>query len=250
MISALLMCSSGAWIRKRPPSTPARVARRGKALERLEVVGAAVGIAGVIERVRTDGDVARVEHFGPRERQRQKNGVPRGDVRGRDVGGVHRPVLRHGAVSRQGRAANRRQVHAHLEVLPHAQGARDRPGRLDLTRVALAVQDAERADVEAVPLQNRRGGVGIETAAQKDDRARHSDHLRLEAAGDAAPHTPRVSGDQMYLCTCSCTRTGKESASTHSASVRASSTPCTGENSTAATRSASAWRASTSRAYS
>ena len=40
----------------------------------------------------------------------------------------------------------------------------------------------------------------------------------------------------MYLCICSWTRTARRSAITHSANCFATSSPCTGENSTAATR--------------
>ena len=47
----------------------------------------------------------------------------------------------------------------------------------------------------------------------------------------------------MNLWACSCSRTGRRSARIHSASSRASITPCTGENSTAATRPASDSRA-------
>ena len=43
----------------------------------------------------------------------------------------------------------------------------------------------------------------------------------------------------MNLCSCSCTRTGRRSAITHSDSVFGSSTPCTGENRIAAARDAS-----------
>ena len=222
--------------------------QRGEALECFEVLGAAIGIAGVIERVRADGDVACIEHFRPRQRERQKDGVSRGDVRGRDDGGVDGAIFRHGGVVGQGRPADRRQVHSNLQVLPHAQGTRDPPGRLDLTRVALAVQTLSAqtskpsrcrtaaAVYESRPPLSRTTALGIRSPAVDRPRMR--------------PHTPRVSGVQMYLCTCSCTRTGRQSASTHSASVRASRTPCTGENSTAVTRSASAWRTSTSRAYS
>src|SRR5439155_22691509 len=41
-------------------------------------------------------------------------------------------------------------------------------------------------------------------------------------------HTPRISGSQMNLCSCNWRRTGRRSASTHSASSRGSSSPKTG----------------------
>ena len=62
--------------------------------------------------------------------------------------------------------------------------------------------------------------------------------------------TPRVSASQMYLWSCTWTRTGSRSASTQPARTLGSSSPWTGENSTAAHRPASRSRSSTARAYS
>src|SRR5438132_754601 len=53
---------------------------RRQLLERRNVFGPAVGIAGVVERVHADEDVACAEHFSPSERERQKYRVPRRDV--------------------------------------------------------------------------------------------------------------------------------------------------------------------------
>ena len=54
----------------------------------------------------------------------------------------------------------------------------------------------------------------------------------------------------MYLWSCTCRRAGTLSASIHSESVLGSSTPCTGENRTAAHRPARPWRRTTSTANS
>ena len=52
-----------------------------------------------------------------------------------------------------------------------AERARDRARRLDLARVALTVVDGQRVQREALRLGDRGGGVGIEAAAQQDDRS-------------------------------------------------------------------------------
>src|SRR5690242_14744078 len=99
------------------------------------------------------------------------------------------------------------------------EGRPDRSGRLDFTRVTLPVMNRERVQLAAVGLGNGGGGVGIEAAAQENN---------------SGIHTPRVAGCQMNLWSCSWTRTGSRSASTHSDSVFGSSPPWTGENRMAA----------------
>ena len=66
-------------------------------LERRDVLGPAVGIARVVERVHADEDVAAREHLGPRQRERQEDRVARRHVCDRDFRAVGRDVavLRH-----------------------------------------------------------------------------------------------------------------------------------------------------------
>ena len=118
----------------------------------------------------------------------------------------------------------------------HAERLRDGARRVELLEVPLPVVDAERVQREAVALRHCRRGIGIKAAAEKNDGSRPAlsgvEGSRLPVPGQ----TPRVSGLQMYLCTCSCTRTSSRSAITHSDSCFGSRSPCTGENSTALTR--------------
>ena len=137
------------------------------------------------------------------------------------------------AVSAEPPNAERSSVE--LDVPGDAERCGHRARGLELARVTLAVADGQRVQLEAVAPRDRRGGVGIEPAAQQNDGARGT-------------QTPRVSGDQMYLCACSCSRTGSRSARIHSASSRASSTPCTGENRHGAPRVRRAARARRRRA--
>ena len=71
-MSALVMCCSGAWIVKPPPSTPALVARFASRSNARDELGPAVGIARIIERVDADEDVARAARLGQAEREARK----------------------------------------------------------------------------------------------------------------------------------------------------------------------------------
>ena len=111
---------------------------------------------------------------------------------------------------------------------------------LDLEAVPLAIEHRERMQRVALLLHERASGVGIEPAAEEQHRT-GTRHRR---------QTPLVSGDQMSLCTCSCTRAGSRSARTQAASSAGGNTPWTGDRWIAAARPASPCRAITSRAYS
>src|SRR5262249_29480886 len=206
----------------------------GEALEGGDELGAAIGIARIVERVDADDDVVRAEDLGPAECDRQEDRVARGHVGGRNLRRVQAAAVRYGRARRERRSADGAQVEVELEVPLDAERARDGARRLDLTRVPLPVVDREREQREALLPGHRGGGIGVEPPAEQHDRA----HV----------YTPRVSGCQMYLWSCSWRRAGTRSASIHSDSVFGSRTPCTGERSTAAARAGSAYRAMTPRA--
>jgi hypothetical protein len=104
-------------------------------LERAKILGATVGIAGVIQRIHTNDDGLRADHFRPGKRQRQKHGVPRGHIGGRDVAGVQRPVLRNDAIAHQRRAADLGQRDVQLEMTHDTKRLRNIARRFDLARV-------------------------------------------------------------------------------------------------------------------
>ena len=177
------------------------------------------------------------DHLRPGQGQREEHGVARRHVGRRDV--VHGgdvAVLRDSAVADQRGAAERREVDVQLDVAAHAQRGGDTARRLDLARMNLAVADGQRVELVAVARGHRTGRVGVETAAEKDDgaRARRRDvgapdelvRLELQADVELVLEDP-----------------GRELAGRPS-------TPCTGENSTAATRPISPCLATTSRANS
>src|SRR4030095_11467550 len=127
-----------------------------------------------------------------------------------------------------------------LGVAADAEGPGHGARGLDLEGVDLAVADRQRVQREALGGDHRRRGVGIEAPAQEQDGIGHP----------RVSQTPRVSGLQMYLCSWTCRRTVRWSSRIQVARSCGSSTPWTGEKSTAATRPVSPWRATTSRAYS
>ena len=168
------------------------------------------GIAGVVERVDADDDVARAEDFGPAERQREEDRVARRHVgrrnvvRRRDRGRAAPAPSPTSATSRRSRAGRRR-----------ARGAASTPSARATARAAstsractLAVADGQRVQRRSPrALAIAAGGVRIEAAAQQDDRAAPSDAL-------ASSGRPR--------CTCAAeaaAATGRRSASIHSDSV-------------------------------
>ncbi len=86
MISALVICISGARTRSVAPSTPAFVASAASRSNAAMNSGRQSGIARVVERIHADVDVLRPHCLRPRHRQRQEDGVPRGHIGGGDAG--------------------------------------------------------------------------------------------------------------------------------------------------------------------
>ena len=132
MISALVSSISGAWMLQ-----PLRALDAGLGgevrhpLEGVDVLGAAVGIAAVVERVDADEDVARAEHLGPREREREEDRVARRHVGDRDPRAhLAHPCdpwgrrCRRSAPSRRRRAGRCRPPHAHRHPQPPRCAAR------------------------------------------------------------------------------------------------------------------------------
>src|ERR1041384_2346140 len=114
-----------------------------------------------------------------------------------------------------------------------AERLRNRASGFDFTYMPLAVANGQRIQTKPFFEGNGRRGVGVESPAEEHHR-RHScvvipdsclvGHRQVEITNRssqiATRYTPRVAGSQMYLCSCSCTRTGRLSCSTHSESVR------------------------------
>ena len=221
------MRMSGARIASGAPST-ARLRRDLREFfERGDEFRPAIGIAGIVDGVDADVDFAGAEHFGPPERDRQHDRVARGDVRDRNAArrfGRHRER----AVGQRG-TADVREVDEDRAVLACAERARDRGGRVELGSVALSIRDRERVALETGIACERQHGCGIDSAGEQNYCA--SSQLRILV------HTIYLPGTlpQSTLCSCIWKRTGSRSARIQSASIRGSSCPALGLNSTVQT---------------
>ena len=122
-------------------------------------------------------------------REREEDRVPRRDVGRRDVRRVERTVLRDRAVADQRRAAECRKVHVELDVPGHAKIAGHIARRLDLARMDLAVSDRERVELVALGPRHRARGVGVEPAAQQQNRS--SAYHSVRRSTSARQHVAR-----------------------------------------------------------
>ena len=64
----------------RPPFHRGLGREIGERLERAHVLRPAIGVAGVVHRVGAEPDVLRAQHLGPGQREREQDGVARGNV--------------------------------------------------------------------------------------------------------------------------------------------------------------------------
>ena len=106
MMAALSRAMSGVWTRNAAPSTPARVASAASCFERCDELRPAIRIAGIVQRVHADDDVGCADDFGPAERKREHDRVPRRHVGGRNPGRSEIAIARDSVVRRQRRAAD------------------------------------------------------------------------------------------------------------------------------------------------
>ena len=65
-------------------------------------------------------------------------------------------------------------------MLPDAKPAGNRPGRLQLARMTLAILDGQRVEREPLRFDDRSGGIGVQTATQQY----HSSHWVNWQPGD------------------------------------------------------------------
>ena len=178
MISALVSAISGAWMVKLSrPSTPALVARLAMRSKAAMYSGPAVGVAGVVERVDADEDVA-----GPSTRPRPGRSDEEDGVAGRDVGDgdAVRPCpsaersLGTAMSAVRAEPPNGRRSMSATTCAGGAELARRPGGGLEFDRVPLAVAEGEGVGFVAFVPGDGQGGGGIEAAAEQDDGSRRS----------------------------------------------------------------------------
>ena len=229
---------SGVWTRSARPrrrrASPAS-ASRSNARDELRP---AIGIAGIVERVDADDDVARAERPRPSRAPATGRSCCAPARRSTECRGASRSRSRGTAASEvSDEPPMRAQVDVELEMPLDAERARDRARRLDLARVALAVVDGQRVQREALaPARSPR---------RCRNRARRS-AAAIDVTRSSRPRIHDSSRRRATRCTCAAAAAaapaGGRRASIRTASC-GSSTPCTGENSTAAARDGRSWRA-------
>ncbi len=154
----------------------------GQAFKGLHELGAAIRIAGVVDRVDAAEQVGGADHLRPSQRQRQHDGVARRDVGDRDIVGHGRQafgigvgVQRHvDGVAGERRAADAAQVDRDSLVGDRAQGAGDARGGVELGGVALTVAHAQGVHVEALLAGQCDHDGGVHAPGDEDDGVVHS----------------------------------------------------------------------------
>ena len=176
----------------------------GEPLERGDEFGPAVGIAGVVDRVDAAEDVARAEHFGPAQRERQHDGVARGHVGDRDAG--CRPSVSSGtsmSVGQRG-AADAAQVDVDGLVRDRAERARDAVGGVEFATCG-AGRSARSAHGRRSPARARSRARPPNPCRRRPARRRaclrFTIHAHQRASGGPSPHKT--------LCSCIWKRTGR-----------------------------------------
>ena len=161
MISALVSSISGAWIWIRCRALDGGLGREVRhLLERLDVLGPAVGVAAVVEGVDADEDVVCFEHLGPGERDREEDGVARGHVGDREC--PRRSRRRSAASGRRSSAVRAeppktfRSMSA-ITCSSTPSRAATSGGRCEFGLVALAVAETEGVGAEALGPWRSRG---------------------------------------------------------------------------------------------
>jgi hypothetical protein len=154
----------------------------GELLEGGDEFGAAVGVAGVVEGVDAEPDLARAEGLGPAEGVGEEEGVAGGDVGagdGADAGfGVFRDGERAGGDQRGGAGDEAADVGEVDDlVCAGAEAGGLAAGALELDGVALAVAEAEGVGLAVLGGGEGEDGGGVEAAAEEDDGAGAFGHV-------------------------------------------------------------------------
>ena len=125
------------------------------------------GIAGIIDRIHADEDIGAGQHFGPSQRERQKNSVARGNVGHRNA--VADARFRHRDIRRERRSAKRAQIDRHHAMLRRAQARCHTRRRFQLRAMPLAIIETQRVATVAFAPRNGQARRRIQAAAQQAD---------------------------------------------------------------------------------
>lgn len=136
--------------------------------KRVDEFGTAVGVAGIVDGVDTGEYVAAMQCLRPGQRQRQHDGVARGNVGDRDAAVFACRRDGDGCIGQRG-PAKRGQVDGEDFVICGTQRIGDFSCRVKFGGMPLAVIDTERVAVKLPVSGNRQRGGGIESAGQQHD---------------------------------------------------------------------------------
>src|SRR5579871_691012 len=144
----------------------------GHALISLDVFEAAIGIAGVIERIHSNEDAGRAEYLRPRERKRKKDGVARGHIGDRNTATHLREfaVFGHFDVAGERRATENPEIDVRGQMLDSAETAGDATGRFEFHAMALTVVERKSIACKAILPGHGEHGRRIETATEEANR--------------------------------------------------------------------------------
>jgi hypothetical protein len=134
--------------RRDDPEAPAADAGGGAeirhALEGAQERGATVGVAGVVDDVGADPDLARADRLRPGKRMREEERVAGGHVRRRDPPPAHAAPGDGDLAGRERRARLPRQIDGRDPVLDAAESPRELSRERELDAVPLPVVEGER----------------------------------------------------------------------------------------------------------
>jgi len=131
--------------------------------KRADEFGTAVGVAGIVDGVDAGEYVAAMQCLRPGQRERQHNGVARGNVGDRDAAIFACRRDGDGCIGQRG-PAKRGQVDGEDFVIGSMQCIGDFSCRVKFGGMSLAVVDAERVAVKLPVFGDRQRGGGIEAA--------------------------------------------------------------------------------------
>ncbi len=137
--------------------------------------GAAVRIAGIIERVHADEDLVRFEYLRPGQCERKKYRVTRGHVGNGNLQ-VHCglvPAFRNGDFIGEGGVAEYTKIDPGDAMIVRVKCARDAARGLQFDPVPLAIIEREGVTVEALATGKCETGGGIESPAKQADGFGH-----------------------------------------------------------------------------
>lgn len=148
-----------------------------KGFERADEFRAAIGIAGVIDRIHPDNDVRSLEHFRPSQSIRKKHGIARRNISHRDSrrhGGFIAALGHRNLIRSQGASAKHPQIHLHCQVLFDTHRLRHPPRGFEFNGMPLPVIETKSISLKAPLLRPGETNGRIQTTAQQTDCFLHS----------------------------------------------------------------------------